>query len=252
LNIAYPATGAQKSFDVDDERKVRVFYEKRIASEIEGDTIGEQFKGYIFKITGGYDKQGFAMKQGVLLPHRVKVLLFKGTTGYHPLRYGERRRKSVRGCIVGPDIAMLNLIIIKKGDEELPGVTDKIVPRRLGPKRASKIRKLFNLSKEDDVRKYVIRRELASKKEGAKIRTKAPKIQRLITPIVLQRKRHLKSLVKRRYLKTKADREAYSKLLAERRKAKKEAILSKKRHSQKVSQKHSQKSSQKKEEHAKH
>lgn len=40
--------------------------------------------------------------------------------------------------------------------------------RRLGPKRASKIRKLFALSKDDDVRKYVIRRELPSKTEGKK------------------------------------------------------------------------------------
>ena len=27
-----------------------------------GDTIGDEFKGYIFKITGGNDKQGFPMK----------------------------------------------------------------------------------------------------------------------------------------------------------------------------------------------
>jgi len=42
-------------------------------------------------------------------------------------------------------------------------LTDKIVPRRLGPKRATKIRRLFNLTKEDDVRKYVIRRTLPAK-----------------------------------------------------------------------------------------
>jgi small subunit ribosomal protein S6e len=59
---------------------------------------------------------------------------------------------------------------------------------RLGPKRASKIRKLFALSKEDDVRKYVIRRELPEK-NGKKV-SKAPKIQRLVTPQTLQRKRH--------------------------------------------------------------
>jgi hypothetical protein len=34
----------------------------------------------------------------------------------------------------------------------------------LGPKRASRIRKLFNLSKEDDVRQYVVRKPL--NKEG--------------------------------------------------------------------------------------
>lgn len=69
--------------------------------------------------------------------------------------------------------------------QEIPGLTDTIVPRRLGPKRASKIRKLFNLSKEDDVRQYVVKRPLPQK-EGKKERMKAPKIQRLITPTVLQ------------------------------------------------------------------
>lgn len=44
---------------------------------------------------------------------------------------------------------------MKKGDNDLPGLTDTEKPRMRGPKRASKIRKLFNLSKEDDVRKYV-------------------------------------------------------------------------------------------------
>lgn len=41
------------------------------------------------------------------------------------------------------------------GDSDLPGLTDTEKPRMRGPKRATKIRKLFNLSKEDDVRKYV-------------------------------------------------------------------------------------------------
>ncbi len=65
------------------------------------------------------------------------------------------------------------------------------VPRRLGPKRASKIRKLFNLDAKDDVRKFVIRRTFEKK---GKTVTKAPKIQRLVTPVTLQRKRHRKAL----------------------------------------------------------
>ena len=52
------------------------------------------------------------------------------------------------------------------GEQEIPGLTDTTIPRRLGPKRASKIRKLFNLRKEDDVRQYVVRRPLAAK-EGS-------------------------------------------------------------------------------------
>lgn len=49
------------------------------------------------------------------------------------------------------------------GEQEIPGLTDTSVPRRLGPKRASKIRKLFNLTKLDDVRQYVVRRPLPAK-----------------------------------------------------------------------------------------
>lgn len=56
------------------------------------------------------------------------------------------------------------LLLFSAGEKDIPGLTDSTVPRRLGPKRASKIRKLFNLSKEDDVRQYVVRRPLT--KEG--------------------------------------------------------------------------------------
>merc|ERR1712183_510510 len=69
---------------------------------------------------------------------------------------------------------------------EIPGLTDNTIPRRLGPKRASKIRKLFNLSKEDDVCQYVIKRPLPLK-DGKKQKFAAPKVQRLVTPVMLQR-----------------------------------------------------------------
>ncbi|GJQ15689.1 hypothetical protein GpartN1_g7480.t1 [Galdieria partita] len=225
LNIANPATGCQKQIEVDDERKLRAFYDKRLAQEVPGDALGDEFKGYIFKIMGGQDKEGFAMKQGVLTTGRVRLLLKKGDSGCrgYGMRDGERRRKSVRGCIVSPDIAVLNIIILRKGEEDIPGLTDKTIPRRLGPKRASKIRKLFNLSKEDDVRKYVIRREITPKKEGAKPYSKAPKIQRLVTPVRLQRKRRQKLLKKRAQEKSKREAAEYAKLLIQRRKEQKEA-----------------------------
>lgn len=152
----------------------RIFYDKKIAQEVPGDSLGDEWKGYIFRITGGNDKQGFPMKQGVLLPYRVKLLLADGHSCFRPRRSGERKRKSVRGCIIGPDIAVLSLVIVKQGEGDIPGLTDTVLPKRLGPKRATKIRKFFNLGKEDDVRKYVVRREVTSaKKENAKPYTKA-------------------------------------------------------------------------------
>lgn len=127
---------------------------------------------------------------------------------------GERKRKSVRGCIVGPDLAVLNLVVIKQGPGPLPGLTDDPVPKRLGPKRASKIRRLFNLSKEDDVRKAVdvYAREVTTK--GGCKKTKRPKIQRLVTPVVLQRKRARAVAKKLQQEKTKADAAEYARVHA--------------------------------------
>ncbi|KAM7454667.1 hypothetical protein BLSTO_04572 [Blastocystis sp. subtype 1] len=49
LNICYPALSSQKPFDIDDENKLRVFMDKRISQEVEGDCLGDEFKGYIFR-----------------------------------------------------------------------------------------------------------------------------------------------------------------------------------------------------------
>ncbi|KAG8014768.1 40S ribosomal protein S6 [Nibea albiflora] len=205
LNISFPATGCQKLIEVDDERKLRTFYEKRMATEVSADPLGDEWKGYVVRISGGNDKQGFPMKQGVLTHGRVRLLLSKGHSCYRPRRTGERKRKSVRGCIVDANLSVLNLVIVKKGEKDIPGLTDSTVPRRLGPKRASKIRKLFNLAKEDDVRQ-----------------TKAPRIQRLVTPRVLQHKRRRISLKRRRTQKNKEEASEYAKLLAKRMKEAKE------------------------------
>merc|ERR1719231_1132443 len=99
------------------------------------------------------------MKQGVLTNGQVRLLFKKGMSCFRERRAGSRKRKGVRGCIVGPDLAALSLTLVKKGDEDIPGLTDEQRPRRLGPKRASNIRRLFALEKKDDARKFVVRRE---------------------------------------------------------------------------------------------
>ena len=147
---------------------------------VEGDCLGDEFAGYVFKITGGNDKQGFCMVQVrcvyfsiylisccsrnrvhfivealsvISLPRmslsvdapsqpflgcrhqrprppppqarqqEVSSLLrfflpfglhlfgprLTRTFSYRPRRTGERKRKSVRGCIVGSDLSVLNL-----------------------------------------------------------------------------------------------------------------------------------------------
>merc|ERR1712129_99627 len=218
LNISNPATGMQKVFEIDDDKKLMPFFDKRMSRDVEGDTLGDEFKGYIFKIAGGNDKQGFPMKQGILVNHRVRLLFKKGMSCFRERRKGCRKRKSVRGCIVGPDIAVLALVVVKKGAEEIPGLTDDSSPRRLGPKRASNIRKLFNLEKKDDVRNFVVRRQIEGKKK-----TKAPKIQRLITSRMLQRKRTIRGNVRKHMVLSRKLKDDYMKRLAEWRSEKKEA-----------------------------
>ena len=234
LNFAY--LGSQKFIEIDDEKRLRCLYDKRISQEVPGEDLGEEFAGYVFRITGGNDKQGFAMKQGVLTNTRVRLLLREGLSSYRPRRTGERKRKSVRGCIVGADLSVLNLVVTKKGDSEIEGLTDVSVPKPLGPKRANKIRKLFNLSDEDDVRKHLITREFKNK--AGKTIQKRPNIQRLVTPVTLKRKEARAKAKVDGLQKSKEDRAVYAALLAKRLAEAKEARrseISKRRSSRKAS-----------------
>jgi small subunit ribosomal protein S6e len=233
LHIGNPFTGCNAVIAIDDDNKLRCFYDKKVAQEIAADSLGPEFKGYVFRIIGGTDKSGFPMKQGVLTNSKVSLLIHRGTIGYQKWRgkKGVRRRKTVRGCIIGPDIAALNLTVVKKGDQDIAGLTDTTKPRtlgilinkKIGPKRATKIRKLFKLSKEDDVRKFVIKHKHVSKKTG-KETLRAPKIQRLLTP---QRLRRQKLVIKRG--KERKERRDSAKKRFEKSEEKKKQLLEKKK-----------------------
>ena len=210
LNISNPGTGAQKIIEVEDENVLRIFYDKKISSEISATPLGKEWENYIFKITGGQDKQGFPMKNGVFTNKRVKLLLEKGSTGcrgFH-MRKGEKCRKSVRGCIVSPEISVLNLAIIKKGDNDNEFAEDR--ERKFSyPKRASKLRKFFSLNKNDNLCKFLVDDKENLKKE----KIKTPKIQRMITPISIQKKRYLIGQKKKRIVTAKKNLRDFGKLL---------------------------------------
>ena len=246
--------------ELQNEDKLNEIIDKKIGDEIDGSTISDVFDGYKFKITGGFDKDGFAMKNGILTQGKKKVLLTKGCSlfrfrkGYH--RTGIRIRRLVRGCIVSHDIKNLHLKIIKKGPKEIEGLTTAIdaQPKRLGPKRATKILKEFGLlqtytekkkNKEEQknlrfmITKFAPKRSVKTK--NGKEYVKRPKIQRLITPDRLRRKRLLKRFHEERKAKAKKEEETYRALIkktfSKSEKAKKEQSKSKKEKKEKKEKK---------------
>ena len=59
-----------------------------MGSDVDGEVIDPALKGYTLRITGGNDKQGFTMKQGILVNGRVKILM-KGSKYLVILSYFE-------------------------------------------------------------------------------------------------------------------------------------------------------------------
>ena len=204
INMAYPKNGSLKTIEIIEQRDWAKLIDMRLGQEFDGSLLNPSYAGYIFKISGGSDKDGFGMKQGVMTKNKLKLLLAPGSSGYKAKREGVSKRKTVRGCIIGLETASINLVVLHKGEKEIEGLTDTVIPRRLGPKRANKIRKLFNYPKHSDnigkkdstkidvdpqdVRRIVVRRQ--TKTVGDKTYYKAPKIQRLITDDRLRRKKN--------------------------------------------------------------
>ncbi|MGB9636131.1 MAG: 30S ribosomal protein S6e [Thermoplasmata archaeon] len=85
---------------------------KKIGDEVDGIFVG--LPGYKLLITGGSDNAGFPMRKDIHGAKRVKVLLSE-STGFHPDKKGLRKKVSVRGNTISPDIVQINFKVIAKG-----------------------------------------------------------------------------------------------------------------------------------------
>ncbi len=95
---------------------------KSIGDTVGGDVVG--LAGYTLKITGGTDKDGFAMRGDLPGPGRRKILV-AGGVGYRPKADGAKRRKSMRGREISSDIAQINTVIVEYGQKPLSEIFPK-------------------------------------------------------------------------------------------------------------------------------
>ncbi len=89
---------------------------KNIGDTVSGDVVG--LAGYTLKLTGGTDKDGFAMRADIPGPSRRKILV-AGGVGYKPRAEGVKKRKSMRGREISSDIAQINAVILEYGQKPL-------------------------------------------------------------------------------------------------------------------------------------
>ena len=93
---------------------------KKIGDEVDGIFIS--LPGYKLQVTGGTDKNGFAMRRDLPGMSRKRVLLSK-SSGFKPKEKGLRKKKSVRGNTVNQDIVQINMKVTKHSSKPI----DKLI-----------------------------------------------------------------------------------------------------------------------------
>ena len=93
---------------------------KKIGDEVDGIFIS--LPGYKLQVTGGTDKNGFAMRRDLPGMSRKRVLLSK-SSGFKPKEKGLRGKKSVRGNTVNQDIVQINMKVTKHSSKPI----DKLI-----------------------------------------------------------------------------------------------------------------------------
>lgn len=94
---------------INDER-TSAFIGLKIGDQIDGSIVG--LKNVKLVIAGGSDNSGFPMRPDVHGPVKKRIIL-SGPPGFHPKEPGERRKKTVRGNTISPDIVQINTVIAK-------------------------------------------------------------------------------------------------------------------------------------------
>ncbi|KYK23887.1 30S ribosomal protein S6 [Thermoplasmatales archaeon SG8-52-2] len=93
---------------------------KKIGDEVDG--IFVSLPGYKLTISGGTDKDGFAMRNDLPGMGRRRLLVSKGK-GFNAKENGMRKKKSIRGNTINQDIVQINMKVVKYSSKPI----DKLV-----------------------------------------------------------------------------------------------------------------------------
>lgn len=116
--VADPKEGKSYQVPVSGSH-ANVLVRKRIGDEVDGMFLG--LPGYKVSITGGSDKDGFAMRPEINSASRKRILVTE-SIGYHPKDYhGKREKRSFRGNEISPEVTQINVKITNYGPK---GVAD--------------------------------------------------------------------------------------------------------------------------------
>jgi small subunit ribosomal protein S6e len=132
----------KKAYQKEIDQKASTLLGKKIGEKVSGQPLG--LTGYELELTGGSDKDGFPMRGDVDGSARKRIIL-SSAPGFHPERKGQRRRKSVRGNTISPDIMQVNTKITGYGQkplqELLGGPKEKKEEKSIQEEMAAKVEK---------------------------------------------------------------------------------------------------------------
>lgn len=89
---------------------------KKIGDEVDGIFIS--LPGYKLQITGGTDKDGFAMRNDLPGMGRRRLLLSK-SKGFKATEKGMKKKKSIKGNTVNQDVVQINMKVIKHSSKPI-------------------------------------------------------------------------------------------------------------------------------------
>lgn len=119
--VSDPKSGRSVQVPVSGQH-ANVLVRRKIGDEIDGMFVG--LPGYKLRITGGTDKDGFAMRPEVPGAVRKRILVSR-SLGFNPAREGMRKRKTFRGSEVGPDTMQINTVVTQHGPKPITELVKK-------------------------------------------------------------------------------------------------------------------------------